>query len=228
MSVIRSCLRVATVLAAGLAVTGCGLSEYESKMQEEQSRADRYDEDLRLLEKPLDLSAPRSEQPEAINVFLRPPRTTRTSLSDKKEEQRWLLFYWYKGGNDLWVDVFVGWGAADKDLKAELLKAMGVTAQPQVQTITTTPVTDSPGVELDYFTVDGAATKKTYHIYVETRRKVAVMYAVASDRPHKDANDAIRASINSLALDNDAVKAKKAYDELKKRMPATPATPKRP
>src|SRR5437868_4092151 len=65
--------------AAWLAVllAGCGLSDYEKKMQDTETRAARFEEQAKVLGIPLDLPLPDPKQkdfPTLPRVSMRPPR----------------------------------------------------------------------------------------------------------------------------------------------------------
>jgi len=85
-----------------IALTGCGLADYEKKMREADARVQRFDEENALLGDPLSL--PTTNGP-PVDVFLRPPRgVSKNGAADDP--------YHFPGGG-LCTDLYLVFGDAD-------------------------------------------------------------------------------------------------------------------
>ena len=78
------CRRALLVAALGAPVlSGCGLADYEKKMQDAEARVQRFDEDNRLLGDPLTFPA---DQAPGMDIFLRPPKGVAKSHDTRKDQ----------------------------------------------------------------------------------------------------------------------------------------------
>ncbi|HKB37939.1 MAG TPA: hypothetical protein VKD72_15945 [Gemmataceae bacterium] len=183
-----------------LAGCGCGLGDYEQKMLEEQQRVGRIDkENKELADGPLEVP---TGQP--LDLFLRPPRGV--SVQPEASTDR-TGFYRYKGDANT-GNVYVGWAGKEKDFKDKVGSAFG---KGTPGTLTTEPW-DREGVALDTVTVEEA--NRTFHIYLTPGNRLALIYEVP--KAGKLSPDALKASLNTLALDADAARQRSEHNKRRK------------
>ena len=120
-----------------LLAAGCGLADYEKRLQEAEKRAARFDEQAKGLGSPLDMpmAPPKPKLPPAAlgRVFLRPPRGF--SIQPAKEVRSGDRHpYWpSKAGSALpFFEVDLAFGTAgDQEFHARLAKAIPGTPGPK-------------------------------------------------------------------------------------------------
>ena len=83
--------RLALAALPVLALTGCGIADYEKKMQEAEARVKRFDDENALLGDPLVLPPRKEMEGPPFDVFLRPPR----GVAAKDKTQPGELAYHY-------------------------------------------------------------------------------------------------------------------------------------
>jgi hypothetical protein len=97
-----------------LALTGCGLADYEKKMQDAEVRVQRFDEENRLLGAPLTFPA---DPAPPMEVFLRPPKGVAKSPDAAKDQPQ----YHFPGSSGVCTDMLVMFGSP-KDGKDQVEK----------------------------------------------------------------------------------------------------------
>src|SRR5262249_12150654 len=114
--------------AALLLAAGCGLSEYERKMANEQERVKRFDREMELLGDAISPPTKWDEKTQTyvplLEMFFRPPHGISTKY-DKNSPQ---LGIWYQyprtaaGSDNLFQDVYLAITTDEKDLKGKALE----------------------------------------------------------------------------------------------------------
>jgi len=195
----RWVIRIAPGLLV-LAGCGCGLGDYEQKMLEEQQRVGHIDkENKELADRPLEVPTGQS-----LDLFLRPPRGISVQPEAKTDRPG---FYLYKGDANT-GNVYVGWAGKEKDFKDKVWSAFG---KGTPGTLKTEPW-GWDGVDLDTMTVEEA--NRTFHIYLTPGNRMALIYEVP--KAGKLSPDALKASLNTLALDADAAKQRSEHNKRRK------------
>jgi hypothetical protein len=198
----------AAVLTASalVALFGCGLSEYEEKMERSQQRIDDFDRDNQFLGNPIELPTKKNEEGKPlpqVEIFLRPPRKV---VSQPKADMRADLLYRYPGNDPfiemdvatlpekdnppgtLWKDVVAALGAPDAVPKTEQKQATG--RPPRM-------------FDAVAFTFDQTEPGISYYVYATTGGgfQVAIVYVVPKMRAtNPEATTAIDLSLKSLGL----------------------------
>ncbi len=102
-------------------LAGCGVSDYESKMQEAEVRIQRIDNENLLLGDPLEIPV-RAEAP-AVAVFLRPPKgVSSVSLKD-------VYPFRYPATSGVCTDVAVAFGDGPKNVEKLIEETFNAPAQ---------------------------------------------------------------------------------------------------
>jgi hypothetical protein len=210
-----SCPRLTSTLAAlaALAFTGCGLATYEKKMTEADQRAQRADEENRLLGSPLVL--PGGDAAPPMEVFLRPPKGV---AKDATTQQGDIRFH-YPATNSVCLDVYLLFGAADDDkekLEKEIVDRFGGAGGWQPIRI---QAGDRPAIDFDAIRFDdarpaGTAGADAYYLgYVHKspgKAPVGVVFHVAKSN-QTAADDAAQKALGTYREAGDAVKARLDY-----------------
>jgi hypothetical protein len=100
------------LFVALLALTGCGVRDYENNMQKAEARIQRFDEENRLLGNPL--TFPLLPKGSPAPPFLRPPLGV--STTSQKDE----VPYRYPASSGVCLDVYVALGDGPKTVEKEI------------------------------------------------------------------------------------------------------------
>ena len=184
-----------------LALTGCGLADYEKKMREADARVQRFDEENRLLGDPLTL--PTDHAP-PVDVFLRPPRgVSKSGAADDPSH--------FAGGAGLCSDLYLLFGDAEggKDkLEKQIAERFGA-AGLSWQTVTARPGLDLDAAEF----ADPRAPVNTPAVFIayahqtSGRAPVGVVFHIAQAN-RAGVEPTLKASLASYAEAGDAAKAR--------------------
>ena len=190
----RSFSRCVLLLLA-LAPAGCGLTDYENKMQVAEDRLKRFDDENKLLGDPLVL--PAGDAPPLADVFVRPPKGVEKNPTDPKEAP-----LHYPAKNAVCTDLYLWIGAKDDD-KESLKKKVGnwlSSAAGTWQPFTVQPPNGRPAVAFEsaQFAPANAPAFRVYLHPTPNGVPVAVVYKVAQPSP-AGADDAIKMSLETYA-----------------------------
>jgi hypothetical protein len=123
---------VALLIAGLLVVSGCGLQDYESRMEYEQKRVKYYEEENQNLEpKPITWPAPKEKKDLMAKeaLFFRPPKEVSTTPEDTPLGPLNLFFRYpakkTSGFEDMLVAPLMSFKGADK-LKQSILEELGM------------------------------------------------------------------------------------------------------
>jgi hypothetical protein len=209
---------LSAVLLAGLAlaVAGCGLGDYETKMLAEQSRVERFDRDNKLLGFPLSPPTKWSEvQPAAPDLFLRPPQGVQATPSTGDPWHGLLYYYPGDGKSTTVVDrMYLAWAAGRDDVGEDVRRIYVSLDVPSKQFTSAPP----PGVQPQNLTQWRLKGQFASLLYVDGSKKLAIIYQVKANyvdsqgNVNKTAMDAIGASLNTLAVGADAAKIRNEFN----------------
>jgi hypothetical protein len=199
---------MATVL---LLASGCGLSDYEKRMEEDQARAQRVEEENAMLTDP-------AEVPSDVDVFFRLPRGV--NRTPKKEVIDGVLHV-YDGPATVsspFLDVDLAWSKDPKeDLQGKVWNALKVAKQPTSKEKVEKQGHKPIAVEKASF----LSPKEDYAVYVyfheEGGYKVAVVFKVDRRNDDKDkqraetARSMMDCSMIWLGVDKTARQRKAAF-----------------
>jgi hypothetical protein len=189
-----------------LLVSGCGLSDYESKMLEQQHRLQRWDLENKYLGKPLDIKYP--EKDFAPAVFLRAPREIGTSASEQLYGGLFAVFP--RSGTGPCQSVCINVSTRD-DLEKEvraLFRGAG-------QATTANRATQSE-MGLRQLTWEDKEGNSNYFAFLHpaTKPTVAVVYQYERG---KNVQDQLSVSLDTLAIGDDAAKQRGEFSRHGKR-----------
>ena len=211
----RRLLRTLVPIAL-LALTGCGIADYEKKMQDAEVRVERFDEENKLLGEPLVLPAHTDKEEGApIDVFLRPPKGVET----KDKTQPGELAYHYPATSGVCTDLFLTFGAKDEGrdkLEKEIADRLGAAA-PNWQPFEVRPPFGRPAVAFDAVEfADPRAPANAPTVYIGYVHQtpglpaVGVVYRVLQSN-RAAAEPAVKMSLETFAEQPDSSKARAAY-----------------
>ena len=200
---LRSFARIVPFLLA-LAPIGCGLADYEFKMQLADARLDRIMAENELLGDPLIL--PTGDAAPAANVFLRPPKGVSKNPVDPTETP---LHYSATAG--VCTDLYLWIGAKDDDKDKLKKRIENWLSSPMAtwQPCAVQPPDGRPEIAFDAAVFTGV-NAPAYRVYLHTTVSgvpAAVVFKVAQPAP-AGADEAIKTSLESYADAADALKAR--------------------
>lgn len=211
--------RAAGLLLLAIPLAGCGLSEYERHMAEEQKRLDRLEEENKVLGDPLEYPNTRKDGDKTVytaSVFLRPPRGAENTKRYASPDLP-LLYHYPVRGNPPFQEVLLLVDQTDLKSFAPLaLKAY-------------------PGVELDHgvamqVQTRGGKERRVWYLISEDGQSrhliylqemppncVLVVYRLNKAEPASAATDqVVRMSLGTLTLGPQAADLLAAFANRKK------------
>jgi hypothetical protein len=199
------------LLAAALAAAGCGLSDYEKKMQEADARLQRFDEKNKALGDPV--TFPSGEAAPPVDVFLRPPK----GVAKEPSQQQGDPPFHFPASGGVCSDVYLMFGNPKDDddpLKKQIqgwLAAEPSWQRRQVESPGRAPLTFDAAEIADPRPPNNAPAAYLAFIHqTPGRAPVAVVFRVPQ-ASRADADKAIQWSLETYAEAGDASKARGDY-----------------
>jgi hypothetical protein len=209
--------RLAAILF--LLPVGCGLDAYEAKMSSEAAKIERLDREAKYLGEPLAMpKLPRKEkgkddeEPEqSWEVFLRPPRGV-----NRNHESKLLgdLMAVYKGSSGACREMYLGIPQGRKEFVKDVLGLFPAAGDVKSDTLRVA----GPGERDLAFTrhvYDDSGSTLAAHFFPANAPKVAIVYRVAKGQLTGETSEAVKVSLSTLALDNDAGRMMSLYNRQK-------------
>ena len=188
---------------AALAAAGCGLSDYEKKMQEADARLQRFDAENALLGEPLAL--PTGDAALPADLFLRPPKGIAKNPEDPKQAP---LRYPAKDG--VCTELYLWVGAKDDDAAKLKQRVQAWLGQADVgwQPYVAQPPYGRPAVTFDWAQVvpANAAVFRAYVRPTASGAPVALVFKLAQPAP-SNADEALKMSLETYT-ESEAAKAR--------------------
>jgi hypothetical protein len=204
----------------GLALVsgGCGLSAYEERMLKAQQSVQRFDDEARHLDEPI--QPPRRPNKDGelyaiANVFLRPPRGIGPTASNEKEPRGGKL-YTYRPRTEngarpfRFVEVAVG-GADNKDFVNEVLQVLGAPATTALRPRTLSVPGRAP-INLDSGEYESDAIIYSIHLAKAGNTQVVVVYWI-DKAGRSGAARALNLSLETLGLNEEAVRLREQFNK---------------
>lgn len=193
-----------------LLAAGCGLADYENRMEQAQKRLDRYEVEARVLDDPLIIPSRFDKDNKLLpdpNIYLRPPKGIGTS-AENPEQPRARLFYSFKprgttAGGVALVEVAIG--DLSKEFRADALRCFSAAGTPVTQTRKLGPA----GRETTFDTIEFDDGQYFYsvNIFRGSQEQIAIAYWVPlAQKP--SAGSVIKTSLETFAVGNEAAKLK--------------------
>ncbi len=205
----RRC-RLRTGLAAVglLLVLGCGMSDYEAKMSSEEKRVERYDRDEKTLGQPVEMPKGENDKAAKWNIFLRLPRPLPAAPGTASQPD--MVTYPNAQGGGLFSYALLG---VFPDQKLEsIMERFKKSTFTSYRADTGDKSLESLGL---YATDDG-----TNYLWIYPFRYsggiLVVVYA-SDGKKRKEEDDAIHASLATLAFGTGATRARLDYGHMHKK-----------
>lgn len=209
-----------------LLAAGCGVSEYEAKMQETQRRVQRFDEESKLLDSPLTIPTPPAKDknaPPPPLLFVRPPRGILPSANNEKEPRNRILYTFpAKGVNAAgpFINMEVAVGDKSKDFEAEVLRSFSPSGNlTQKQRQFKPPGRDPLTFQSTEF--EEGQGHYSVNLWRGQDHQVALVYSIQRGQREKAAK-ALDASLESFAVGKDVGKARQSLGNPLLHVPAHP------
>ncbi len=228
-------------------VLGCGLADYEDKMKQSQKKLERFDEEVRALDEPIQLPKKKvkdkdkgeREEPIAL-IFLRPPRGIQPKASKPEGD----LYRFPRApqpgqqpaptpgatpsASSPFLDVCVVWKSDKEDPDNFARSILQRFPSKDGKPLSTPPDREIPSPDenrrtvkvYEYFEPTGSYC--TIAIRSKGKLRVAVIYQVEKGKKTKQTDDVTRYSIDSLAIDDEVDLAEKLQARLGPRLQAPP------
>jgi hypothetical protein len=107
MKALRDYLRLPALFSLLIGVSGCGLSDYENRMDAQRKRVQDFDEFNRLLGEPVETPVMDESAAWPFDVFLRLPKGYGVTPRDKTPYLDHFPFFRYAGGSEGAIDLFI-------------------------------------------------------------------------------------------------------------------------
>jgi hypothetical protein len=204
------------------ALAGCGLSDYEEKLIQEQRRMDYVVEENKLLAGPIELPAPEGDE-KLPDVFFRPPRgISRTPVDDSGFTP---LFTYRKDRPDCLFDAVLVY-VSTKDRREFWTEALRPFAGIGPSDFVPDPNPPQPvaGKAIPYETAtgQGAHANCSLYGYHGTGAYVAIVYCLAAGRTDEgQARTEKRYSLASLVVGPEAKKRRAYFTSETPKAPTT-------
>lgn len=188
-----------------LAVPACGLSDYEALMSATQEREERFREEKKYLDEPVQMPTRKKEDQEepVADVFFRPPK----GIQSKPEAINDLLWRYSLRTGSSFVRVEMAFASDSKDFAREVLNAHTATEQ------LAPPVRDST---LPFDTWEFHDAQFGYSVNIlnaaNTRTQVAVIYVFPKGW-RDNLRPVMNTSLRSLAVDQQVGPARQRYNK---------------
>jgi hypothetical protein len=215
--------RAALLTAAVLLTVGCGLSDYEYRMNQEQERLDYLEEEARYLGDPVQLPPPKEGKKGAKkdeDVFFRPPRGI-SDKADSKQPPGSMLISFPAGRNSKFKDVQMVVSKGKKsveDFRKEVMLPFGGVRQ--TKRITVEHKASHRPQDFDSCGADDPQGPATAYIYFckQGDYQAAIVFRVPADSGAlgEEAKNMIRLSLASLVLGRNAQEQWRVYRPNKK------------
>lgn len=195
-----------------LGVPACGLSEYETLMQEVQKRADHFQDEKKYLDEPVKIPTKKEDDREVpvAEVFFRPPKGIRPTF-EPTPRGNLLWRYPAQKNNAECSLVELAFGAGNKEFAAEVVGNFNPAERvhPKTQQY---PVVgrETPSV-FDVWEFEIGSDAYSINILRDPVCPVAVVYVYNKAR-RESARKAIDLSLQSLAVASQVRAARQRYD----------------
>jgi hypothetical protein len=202
------CIRTAIATLPVIALTcGCGLSEYEGLMASEQARVRRIDEENKLLGDPIEWPEKKEGEKGWVDVFFRPPK----GISAKKPKQHGPLWVYARSEDTGSIlEVWVGAAVNQSDFVKDVFKLF----RTDVEKVSKSTNEKSPPGRKEPLVFEARNfddNNSAYSINVYRKGSIQAVVIFKMDRKGSDAT-ARDMSLESLAVEMDAVDARKVYN----------------
>jgi len=200
------------VFALIVALSGCGLADYEAKMAEEQARVRRIENENKNLEDPLDIPPPKTEKEKEAKLpdfFFRPPKgISRAASKDLYGGLLWV--YPRTGASDGVQNVYIGFSKGRKDYVKDVLKKLPSTT-PQKNSVT--EVTPWGGDPVQFETVNLEDSNSFLILYILPTPDQQILIGFRLDRKTDPSqlSQRLAMSLESIGVGVDAGKLRKEF-----------------
>ena len=195
-----------------VALSGCGLADYEAKMAEEQARVRHIEDENKNLEDPLDIPPPKKENDKEAKLpdfFFRPPKGI--SRAANKDLYGGLLWVYPRTGASEGVqDVYIGFSKGKKDYVKDVLKKLPSSTPPKNSTTEITPWGRDP-VRFETVTVDDPSSSLILYILPTTDQQILVGFRLDRKTESSQLSQRVAMSLESIGVGNDAGKLRKEF-----------------
>ncbi len=210
-----------------LLAAGCGVSEYEKKMEETQRRVKQFEETSKLLDGPLTIPSPAAKEkgaPAPPQLFLLPPRGIQRTASNEKEPRNRILYTFPPRGAASagpFLNVEVAVAEKSKDFETEVIRSYGPSGHLKQQKLRFDP----PGREAVTFQsteFEEGQAQYSVNVWEGPNHQVAIVYAIQRGQREK-AEAALKKSLESFAAGvNNIGKAREALTDPLRNVPKHP------
>ena len=199
-----------------LAVPACGLSDYEAKMRDAQERKDRFDEEEKYLDVPVQIPTQKNkddrDEPVA-NVFFRPPKgiEPKPQAQPRNSLNLWRYARVSRNSDFFWFEMAF---ASDEDKDFANTVANTYTTADQATRGTREIVTpeQKTTMSFDFWEFSSGQSGYSINVLKGGRKPIAIVYCYNKARPDI-VRKAIELSLQSLGIDQKANAGRQRYNQ---------------
>lgn len=188
-----------------LALPACGLSDYETRMRDTQQREERFRNEKKYLDEPVQIPTVKDKddkETQVANVFFRPPK----GIQPKAEaEPRNNLLWRYPARSGEFAAVEMAFATEDKEFVNKIFQNYERAEEPK------SPMREPP-LPFDSWEFDGNRLSYSINVLKGGSTQVAVVYIFGKGR-RDSLRPAIDLSLQSLAADQKVAAARQKYAE---------------
>jgi hypothetical protein len=200
------------VFALIVALSGCGLADYEAKMAEEQARVRRIEDENKNLEEPLEIPPPKTEKEKEAKLpdfFFRPPKgISRAANKDLYGGMLWV--YPRISASDGVQDVYIGFSKGKKDYVKDILKKLPSITPPKNSVTDVTPWGGEP-VRFETVTLEDPTSFLILHILPTPDQLVLIGFRLDRKTDPSQLSQRLAMSLESLGVGMEAGKLRKEF-----------------
>jgi hypothetical protein len=215
-------MKMLLLAAVALVVAGCGLSEYERRMGEEEDRLQYFDLEVKNLDDALVLP-PKKEGKKEIappDVFIRAPKGIRSVAEDSMYAG--MLYRYARSGSATgspFVEVLLAAAESKKNFRNDVLRVFpGV--DPTHGKRVTKPSPGRTPLQFDSWASEDNLTLTYFYFHERGSMQVVVVYRVDKARTGGTTQTQIDMSLASLAVPPEAGRARAIYRSQSKKPPS--------
>jgi hypothetical protein len=197
-----------------LGVPACGLSDYETLMDQAQKRADQFQDEKKYLDEPVKIPTKKEKENDfelpIAEVFFRPPKGIRPAF-DPTPRSDLLWRYPAQKNNAECTLVELAFGAGKKDFAADVVRYFQPTEQVRPRAQQYNVVGREAPLVFDVWEFDIGQEAYSINILRDPVCPVAVVYVYNKAR-RDNVRKAIDLSLQSLAVASQVRAARQRYD----------------
>jgi hypothetical protein len=202
-----------SIALAGIVLSGCGLSDYEAKMAAAQADVHRFDKENEYLAEPIEWPPETGvgKGPKEADLFFRPPKGIRQKAESSSADENKMYKYSAVDSKSAFSQVEVG--AVNEKEEGDLFEFLLVRFGADKDKVSHQDRKVFGGRTLKVDAVRVESEGSSYSIYGWRRDgySFAVIFKVNKSRKNEASEEALRLSLESIAVGRDAAERRRTF-----------------